>query len=57
MQRISYIDTMRGIGITLVILQHCIGSVEEELSRFILTFHMPLFFFISGLCFKGGGGI
>ena len=54
MQRIQYIDTMRGIGIILVILQHCIGSVSEPLSRFIQAFHMPLFFFISGLCMKRG---
>ena len=55
MQRIEYIDIMRGIGILLVILQHCIGNIEEPLSRFILTVHMPLFFFISGFCMKSGG--
>lgn len=49
-KRIEYIDVMRGIAILLVIFEHCIGSLQNSTARFILSFHMPLFFFISG-CF------
>lgn len=48
--RITYIDNMRGIAILLVMLGHSIGTVSEPVNRLILSFHMPLFFFISGLC-------
>lgn len=50
MKRIQYIDFLRGAGCLLVLAQHC-----RILSHIILGFHMPLFFFISGLLlgFKG----
>lgn len=56
--RLDYIDVMRGIAILLVILEHCIAHLNNDLARVVLSFHMPLFFFISGLCIKpnmGGG--
>ena len=40
---------MRGIAILLVMLGHSIATSSEALNRLILSFHMPLFFFISGL--------
>lgn len=52
MNRVQYIDVMRGIAILLVVLQHCIGDLKESVSVFVLSFHMPLFFFISGMCHK-----
>lgn len=55
-QRLEYIDIMRGIAILLVVFEHCIGSLKEPFAGFILSFHMPLFFFISGACLKNGGG-
>ncbi|WP_427813656.1 acyltransferase family protein [Enterococcus sp. 22-H-5-01] len=42
--RIRYIDYVKGLGILLVILGH-IGYGSD----YIYIFHMPLFFFISGL--------
>lgn len=51
-QRSIWIDVMRGIAILLVVLGHSIGSLANPLNRFILSFHMPLFFFISGLVAK-----
>ena len=46
--RILWIDAARGIAILLVILGHCIGSLDDPGNKVILSFHMPLFFFISG---------
>lgn len=42
---------MRGIAILLVIFNHCQGGVvKNPVATTILAFHMPLFFFITGLC-------
>ena len=56
-KRIHWIDVLKGIGIILVVLQHCIGlsdnkSVSSFVSVWILFFHMPLFFYVSGLVYK-----
>ena len=48
-QRLKWIDAMRGLAILLVVLGHSIGSITDPMNRFILSFHMPVFFFISGL--------
>lgn len=50
--RYDQVDTVRGIAILLVVLGHSIGYITVPLNRLILTFHMPLFFFISGLLAK-----
>lgn len=52
-ERLHYLDTQKGILIILVIIGHVIQSNIEQyqdvfLFRFIYSFHMPLFFFISG---------
>ena len=49
MQRISWIDVARGIGIILVLQGHALSA--HVYRHFIYAFHMPLFFFISGLLF------
>ncbi len=49
-KRILWIDVARGIAILLVVLGHCIGDLNDPGNRFILAFHMPLFFFLSGMC-------
>lgn len=47
--RTSSIDVARGIGILLVVYGH---SLSADSLRFIIySFHMPLFFFLSGLVF------
>lgn len=51
-QRIEHIDIARGIAIILVVLGHCCQSVDTVLNRVILSFHMPLFFFLSGVFAK-----
>lgn len=45
----KYITIAKGIGILLVVLGHCANS---NIERFLLLFHMPLFFFLSGYVFK-----
>ena len=50
MNRITWLDTAKGIGILLVILGHM--AIPEKLSIIIFSFHMPLFFFISGFLFN-----
>lgn len=53
-KRDEQIDVARGIAILLVVLGHSFYSVESPLNKIILTFHMPLFFFLSGLVAKIG---
>lgn len=52
MARIEYIDITRGLAMLLVILGHCNMFIDAPLNKFILSFHMPLFFFISGIFAK-----
>lgn len=49
-ERIAWLDLVKGIGICAVILGHM--SIPYELGKFIFSFHMPLFFFISGYLTK-----
>lgn len=51
MQRIDFIDKIKGVCIILVIYSHILGDLFEDL-RFIFCFHMPIFFCLSGLFFK-----
>lgn len=50
MERIEYIDLIKGVGIILVLLGHL--PINETLHMQIYSFHKPLFFFCSGLFFK-----
>ncbi|MDQ1910394.1 acyltransferase family protein [Paenibacillus sp. GD4] len=50
-KRIEWIDTAKGIGIVLVVLAHT--SLDFTwIGSFINSFHMPLFFFLSGYLFS-----
>ena len=52
-KRIEYIDIAKGIGILLVVMGHNdFGLVSPFFYKFIYAFHMPLFFFVSGMFFK-----
>ena len=44
------LDIAKGLGILLVVLGHYI-NVNSFPNAFIRSFHMPLFFIISGACF------
>jgi acyltransferase len=45
--RLYFIDNMKAIGIILVVLGHA-KWLNEDIVKFIYSFHMPLFFFLSG---------
>ena len=47
-KRIEWIDTAKGLGLLLVFIGHL---HPPYISTWIYTFHMPLFFFLSGLVF------
>ncbi len=61
--RIVYIDIAKGLGILLVILGHLLEAPSTEfefsLKLMIYSFHMPLFFILSGMTYKpiAGNGI
>lgn len=51
MIRQNWIDWSKSIGIYLVVLGHC-TFLYKDIEGFIYTFHMPLFFMISGYLYK-----
>lgn len=52
-KRLEYIDIAKGLGILLVVMGHNdFGLVSPFFYKFIYSFHMPLFFFLSGMFFK-----
>ncbi|WP_338473035.1 acyltransferase family protein [Niallia sp. XMNu-256] len=48
--RLGWLDVGKGIGMVLVIFAH--DHIPQMLKTFIYTFHMPLFFFLSGFLFS-----
>lgn len=55
-QRIEYLDYVRGVAILLVVLGH-MYSVEDPIRVLIYSFHMPLFFIISGFFANKDSGL
>jgi len=53
--RIGFIDIAKGIGILLVVIGHLI-SEKSIPGKMIYSFHMPLFWFLSGCFLRSGGG-
>ena len=55
-ERIYWIDTLKGLLIMLVIMGHRVGNDFSQTllmaKVYIYSFHMPLFFFLSGYVFK-----
>lgn len=48
MQRMTYLDCAKGVAIILVVLGH-IDMGNNPLNNWIYSFHMPLFFVLSGM--------
>lgn len=55
-KRIEWVDILKGFGILFMLIGHRIGSEGEGISYALLvwicSFHMPLFFFLSGYTFN-----
>ena len=49
MNRNESIDILKGIGIILVLVAHSLGGA---ILTFAYTFHMPLFFIVTGMFMK-----
>jgi fucose 4-O-acetylase-like acetyltransferase len=49
-RRIAWLDAVKGLGIILVVIGHA-APLEDKLVKVIFSFHMPLFFIISGYRF------
>lgn len=47
-KRLDWLDIAKGITIILMVLGH--SSIPKPISNWIYAFHMPLFFFASGIC-------
>ena len=59
MARKVSIDIAKGLGISLVVLGHLIDYFKADLPGvypYVYLFHVPLFFFLSGLFFKEDEG-
>jgi len=52
LKRIDYIDNAKAMGIILVLTGHLTGDLPIYIINLIYSFHMPLFFFISGYLLK-----
>lgn len=52
-KRVKYIDIAKGIGIVLVVMGHNdFALISSFAFKLIYSFHMPMFFFMSGMFFK-----
>ena len=52
-KRVEYIDIAKGIGIILVVMGHNdFALISPFAHKLIYSFHMPMFFFMSGMFFK-----
>lgn len=49
-KRIQYVDLFKSVGIILMVMGHV--GFGNSFDKFIHSFHMPMFFFISGYMFK-----
>ncbi|MCP4178418.1 MAG: acyltransferase family protein [bacterium] len=53
--KIQWVDHLKGLGIILVVAGHT--DINPYLKSIIYSFHMPLFFFLSGYLYKGESGL
>lgn len=52
MQRLESFDILKGIGILLMIVGHLLMGQGTRIFDFIYSFHMPLFFIVTGYFYK-----
>ena len=53
-QRILYIDYVKALAMILVIMGH-VNFANQDIKAWIYSFHMPVFFFCTGLVLKDIG--
>ena len=51
-QRVAFIDIAKGLGIIWVLIGHTPNLPIPYYGTIAFSFHMPLFFILSGMCFK-----
>lgn len=49
-KRVDWIDYLKGLAIILVVIGH--AGITMDINKYILSFHMPLFFIISGMLYN-----
>ena len=54
-KRLHYIDIAKGIAMLLVLFGHC-SYCPTQMKVWLYSFHMPLFFALSGMTFSVGNG-
>lgn len=50
-KREDWLDSLKGLGILFVVLGHCFPP-QQPLTDYLYSFHIPLFFFVSGYLFS-----
>lgn len=48
----AFVDILKGIAILLIVYGHIIPGAVPFVTDWVSTFHIPLFFFVSGLLFN-----
>ena len=62
-QRITYVDTLKGFCILLVVLMHCglpvdsSNDIIRHINDALRTYRMPTYYFLSGIFFKTYNGL
>lgn len=51
-KRYAFVDILKGIAILFIVYGHIIPGIFPSFAKWITTFHIPLFFFVSGLLFN-----
>lgn len=48
----GFVDILKGIAILLIVYGHIIPGAIPFMTEYVSTFHIPLFFFVSGLLYN-----
>ena len=52
MKRLNYVDAAKGLGILLMVLGHIWTDACAEIVVWLYSFHVPMFFVLSGMMLK-----
>ena len=51
-ERKNWVDTAKAIGIFCIVLGHTLQDRNGMFRQFLFAFHVPLFFFLSGVTYR-----